>query len=420
MSKIQSIIAREIFNSHANPTIEVKVQLNDGVSCVSSIESGIKKMTYEAQYLYDEDPNRFDGMGVTRAVESVNNEIAPKIVGMEAHEQQKVDRAMIELDGTQNKMKLGANSILAVSQAVAKTAAKSALLTPSLYLRQLISQSNQPHKIPTPMFNLIEGGKHSDGGLNFQEFLVIPATSNSFSRSLEIGLTLYQKLQAALKDGNQATSNAQEGGFSPKLPNNAEALRMLRTVISTTSYSYLKDVFMGVDVAANGMLNNRKYTVKDKNGLLDDEDLIEIYHQMFTDYSLVYFEDPFGEDDWEGWKKMYAAFSSKSLIAGDDITCTNPYRLQTALNNNVVSAIVIKPTQIGTVTESLAVVEIARFKQLKLIVSSRSGATDDDFIADFAVAIDSDYVKFGAPSRERIGKYNRLLEIEKENATVAS
>lgn len=414
MAKIDSIIAREIFDTHGNPTIESIVSLNDGTVARSSVPTGIMKGTYEASQMRDGDNNRFFGQGVLKAVDIVNTVIAPKLVGMEAAEQPKIDKLMIELDETQNKIKLGGNSILSVSQAVCKAAAKSSLLPLVLYLRQYINRGGTEHRIPTPMFNLIEGGKHAENTLNYQEFLAIPATSHTLNDSLEIGITLYKTLRGYLKDNNQSVLCADEGGFAPSYTTNADAFRTMKTVIGMTRFEFLKDVFMGVDVAANAFLSNKKYTIKDKNGQLDQDDLIELYQGLVNDYSIVYFEDPFAEDDWEGWKKMYQSFASKALICGDDITSTNPYRLQSALNNNVLNAIVIKPNQIGTVTEALAVAEIARFKQLKIVVSSRSGETEDNFIADFAVAIDADYVKFGAPARERVIKYNRLLAIEQE------
>lgn len=414
MSKIEHISAREILDTRGNPTIEATVILEDGTVAKSSIPTGVLKGTYEAQHLRDGDSNRYFGLGVLKAVEVVNNDIAPKVVGMEATQQQEIDKLMIELDGTQNKIKLGGNSILSVSQAVCKAAAKSSLLPLSIYLRQFISRQDTAHKMPSPMFNLIEGGKHAENSLNFQQFLLIPASSHTLSESIQIGVTVYKKLREYLKDNNQSVLNADDGGFAPSYSTNADAFRTIKTVVEMTSYAFLRDVFLGVDAAANAFLSNKKYTLKDKNGQLDQDDLIEIYQGLLNDFSLVYFEDPFAEDDWDGWKKMFTQFSSKALICGDDITSTNPYRLQSALNNNVLNAIVVKPNQIGTVTEALAVAEIARFKQLKIIVSTRSGETDDDFIADFAVGVDADYVKFGAPARERIIKYNRLLAIEQE------
>ncbi len=412
--KIGQITGRGILDSRGKPTIEALVTLSDGTIASSSAPTGVTKGTYEAQPLLDGDKEHYDGLGVNQAIEVINSTISPKLAGFEAAEQQKVDAAIIELDGTSNKSKLGANTTIAVSQAICKAAAKSSLLPLSLYLRQFISLHGQQHKIPTPMFNLIEGGRHAENTLNFQEFLVIPATSHTLSESLEIGVSMYQKVREYLKDNNQNILNADEGGFAPSYATNMDALRTLRTAIEMTKYGFLKDIFLGVDINANSFMYNKKYAIKDKNGQLDQSDLMEIYQTMLNDFSLVYFEDPFAEEDWDGWKKIFSVIGQRALISGDEITSTNPYRLQTALNSGVLNAIVIKPNQIGTVTEALAVAEMARFKQLKIVVSSRSGETDDNFIADFAVAIDADYVKFGAPSRERIVKYNRLSAIEAE------
>lgn len=414
MAKIEQITAREILNTKGDPTVEAIVTLDDGTVGISSFPMGAVLGTYEAQPLRDEDPERYFGLGVMRAIDNINTVIAPKIIGMEASAQQQIDKILIELDGTQNKVKLGSNAILTVSQAVCKAAAKSSLLPLVLYMRQFIARSDVEHKMPTPMFNIVEGGKHAENNLNFQEFLVIPATSHTLSESLEIGVTIYKQVRSFLIDNNQSVLTAEEGGFAPSFASNADALKMLKTVIEQSKFGFLKDVFLGLDLAANAMLSNKKYLIKDKNGQLDQEDLMEIYQNLLNDFSIVYFEDPFAEDDWEGWKKIYNTISSKALICGDEVTSSNPYRLQAALNSGIINAIVIKPNQIGTVSEALAVAEIARFKQLKIVVSSRSGETDDDFIVDFAVAIDADYVKFGAPARERIAKYNRLSAIALE------
>lgn len=416
MAKIEQITAREILDTKGNPTVEAIVFLEDGTSASSSVPTGASQGTYEAQPLRDADPERYFGLGVMRAIDNINTVIAPKIIGMEASEQQKIDKILIELDGTQNKVKLGSNAILPISQAVCKAAAKSSLLPLVLHMRQFISLASAKHKIPTPMFNIVEGGKHAENTLNFQEFLVIPATSHSLTEALEIGVTIYKQVRSFLIDNNQSVLVADEGGFAPSFASNADALKMLKTVIEQSKFGFLKDVFLGLDVAANSILSNKKYVIKDKNGQLDQDDLIQIYQDLQNEFSIVYFEDPFAEDDWDGWKKMYTAFSSKVLVSGDEVTSTNPYRLQAALNSNILNAIVIKPNQIGTVSEALAVAEIARFKQLKIVVSGRSGETDDDFIVDFAAAIDADYVKFGAPARERIAKYNRLSAISMELA----
>jgi len=414
MAKIEKITAREIFDSRGNPTVESTVYLSDGTVAASSVPSGASRGTYEAHELRDGDQARFNGKGVLKAVESVNSVIGPAIVGMEAGEQQKIDKKMIELDGTQNKSALGGNAILSISQAVAKVSAKSSLLPLPVYLRQFVSFHMEGNKIPTPLFNMVEGGKHADNGLDFQEFLVIPATSFSFSASLQIGIDIYNALKEYLKAGNFSTNVADEAGFAPNFGSNIDALKNLKSAIETTPYGFSKDVFLGLDVAANEIVSSRKYIIKDKSGEIGHDELLTYYKSIVPEYSIIYLEDPFAEDDWDAWKAIYQELGGSTLIVGDDLTSTNPYRLQTALNNNVINAMIIKPNQIGTITEALAVCEIAKYKNLKIIVSHRSGETADDFIADFAVAVGADYAKFGAPSHERIIKYNRLLEIEQE------
>lgn len=414
MAKIEKVTAREILDSRGNPTVESLVTLSDGTAAVSSVPSGASRGTYEAHELRDNDSNRYKGQGVLKAVESVNSVIGPGIAGMEATHQQEIDKKMIEMDATQNKGNLGGNAILSVSQAVAKASAKSSLLPLSVYLRQFLSYHSEGHKIPTPLFNMIEGGKHADNGLDFQEFLVIPATSFDFSSSLQIGLNIYYAIKDYLKSSNLSTGVGDEGGFAPDFSTNLEALKAIKTAIETTPHPFSKDVFLGLDVAASGLVNNRKYSIKDRSGQIDASDFLAFYKTIVAEFSIIYLEDPFAEDDWEAWRDIYNELGGNTLIVGDDLTSTNPYRLQMAINNNVINSLIVKPNQIGTVTEALEVVEIAKYKNLRVIVSHRSGETNDDFISDFAVAVGADYVKFGAPSHERIIKYNRLSEIEME------
>ena len=420
MAKIEKVTAREILDSRGNPTVEAGVILSDGTSAMSSVPSGASRGTYEAHELRDGDNNRYRGLGVLKAIEGVNSVISPGIIGMDATHQSDVDKKMIEMDGTQNKGSLGGNAILAVSQAVAKAAAKSSLLPLSVYLRQFLSFHSEGHKIPTPLFNMLEGGKHADNGLDFQEFLVIPASSFDFQSSLQIGIDVYNALKEYLRSSNFPTGVADEGGFAPDFTTNLDALKSLKTAIETTPHPFSKDIFLGLDVAASGLVNNRKYSIKDRSGQIDASDLLAFYKTIVSEYSIIYLEDPFAEDDWEAWRDIYNELGGNTLIVGDDLTSTNPYRLQMAINNNVINSLIVKPNQIGTITEALAVVEIAKYKNLKIIVSHRSGETNDDFISDFAVAVSADYVKFGAPSHERIIKYNRLSEIEQDLKRLSS
>lgn len=415
MAIISNVSAREIFNSRGNPTIETSVTLDDGSIGCSSVPSGASTGTYEAAELRDNDKNRFDGKGVLKAVDNINTFISKTIIGMDSFNQSGIDRAMIALDGTPNKANLGANAILSVSQAIIKASAKAQKMSTLSYIRQFSRVDTR--KMPVPIFNLIEGGKHANNLLDFQEFLVVPASTKSYSESLEIGVRVYQALKKMITDRSLVTLVADEGGFSPEIGNNRAALTFLKEAIETSGVVFSYDIFMGLDIAANTLLDGKLYRLIDKPNPYSARDLLNFYQELFSEYSLIYIEDPYSENDTDGWKKIYEALGEKALIVGDDLTTTNPLRLDHALENKLIGGIVIKPNQIGTVTEAIAVAEIARIKGLKIIVSHRSGETEDTFIADFAVGIGADYAKFGAPARERIIKYNRLLEIEQELAS---
>jgi enolase len=416
MAKIKTLTASEILDSRGFPTIRAYIELSDNTAEHSSVAQGVAHHTYEAIEVRDEDQHRFAGHGVTKAVSHINNEIAQKIVGMEVTDQRSIDKALIDLDGTQNKANLGANATLAVSQVVAKAAAKSTVTPLWMYLRNLSGGAERPKKIPTPIFNMLEGGIHAAKHLDLQEFLVIPATSKTFQESLELGFDVYNALKNVLTERNMSTFIADEGGFSPQVPTNIEALSLLRIAIEATRYQFSLDVFLGLDAAADSFKNEKKYVLRDKDTPYTVEELSAYYMNIAHDFSLIYLEDPFAEDDWEGWKKIHDSISSNTLIVGDNVTATNPYRLQLAIDNNVINAMCVKPNQIGTVTETLAVVEMAHFKELKVVVSHRSGETEDTFLSDFAVAVGADYVKFGPPVRERVAKLNRIREIEQQMA----
>lgn len=413
MSKIKEIKAREILNSKGNPTIETTVVLQDGSVGVASIPTGISVGTYEALDLKDHDEKRYRGKGVLKAIENIEKTIAPKLVGFEAADQPLIDRVLIELDGTPNKSHLGANAILSVSIAVCKAAAKSSVLSPFMHVRQFTQKEKLILKIPTPLFNLVNGGLHADGNVDFQEFLVIPASSKPFSEALQNGVAVYSSLKPLLQQSGLSTLLGDEGGYGPKLSSNKDALFLIRQAVDNSALRFGFDIFFGLDVASNSFYKDQQYHLKDKPSPLSSADLVEYYDGLMQELPLLYLEDPVSEDDWEGWLLASSKLSTKTLLVGDDLTVTNPYRLQLAIDKKLIGGIIIKPNQIGTVIESLAVVEIARAAGLKIIVSHRSGETNDDFIADFAVAISADYVKFGAPQRgERIAKYNRLLQIE--------
>lgn len=416
MAKIKQILSREILNAKGHPAIETTVILTDGATGVASSPSGTSVGKYEAVEIRDMDEKKFQGLGVQNAILNIEEIIAPSLLGMDASRQQDIDKKMIDLDGTHNKGRLGANATLSVSMAIAKAAARSSVLPLFLYLREYIKKENIPLKIPTPAFNVINGGKHAQGGsLDFQEFLLIPATSKTYDESLNIGTNVYFALAKILQTNNLSTLTADEGGFSPAVQTNQDALALLRQSIDASNLRIGFDVFLGLDAAANNLFSEERYHVKDKSIAMNSKDIISFYETLNKDYHFLYLEDGLSEDDWEGWTQLCARLSQQTLIVGDDLTVTNPYRLQTALDKKTITGIIIKPNQIGTVIESLAVVEMARQAGLKIIVSHRSGETNDDFIADFAVAASADYVKFGAPVRgERVAKYNRLLQIEKQ------
>jgi enolase len=415
MAKIKQITANEILNAKGHPTIETIVILTDGAVGIASCPSGTSVGKYEAIEIRDKDEKRFQGLGVRNAIMNIEEIIAPGLLGMDATKQQDIDKKMISLDGTVNKGRLGANAILSVSMAVAKAAAKSSILPLFLYLREFIKKENVPLKIPIPAFNVINGGKHAEGTIDFQEFLVIPASSKKFDESIIIGTNVYAALKKSLETNNLSTLVGDEGGFSPKVETNQDALLMLKQVIEGINLRLGFDVFLGLDAAAGNFFTNQQYHIRDKSISLSSKDLVSFYKTLNNDYHLLYLEDGLAEDDWDGWRQLYAEMSQQTLIVGDDLIATNPYRLQMALDKKTITGIIIKPNQIGTVIEALAVVEMARQANLKIIVSHRSGETNDDFIADFAVAVSADYVKFGAPARgERVAKYNRLLQIERQ------
>lgn len=415
MSTISQIHTREILDSRGNPTVETTVILSDNATGTASCPSGASTGTYEAKELRDGDAKRFHGLGVQKAIQNIRNIIAPRLVGKDATKQAEIDNFMITLDSTQNKANFGANAILSVSMAVSKAAAKSLVMPLFQYLHQYIKTNSAVLKIPSPLFNVINGGKHADGNVDFQEFIITPATSIPYSQALQLASNIYVSLKDTLRQNNYDTLVGDEGGFAPTLASNQAALTLLKQACESAGYRPGYDVFFGLDVASNSFFKNGKYSLKDHPAGVSTNELIAIYEDLYKNFKLLYLEDPLSEDDWDGWSALYTKLANNILIVGDDLVVTNPYRLQMAITKKAISGLVVKPNQIGTVIEALAVVEIARQAGIKVIVSHRSGETNDDFIADFAVAACADYVKFGAPARgERVAKYNRLLQIENE------
>ena len=417
MSNIKNIWAREILDSRAIPTIEAACQLDNGQIAVSSVPSGTSTGSHEALEIRDNDPKRLKGHGVLKAIENIKSIIAPTLIGNDPSLQNEIDKRLIELDGTENKSKLGANAILAVSAVIAKAGALVNSMTLYSWLNTLAQKAGLSAnvKIPIPLFNMINGGKHGAGNLDFQEFLVISASSKEYAKSLQMGVEIYLSIGANLERRGAIHSVGVEGGYAPNLFTNADAFEVIVESIKETSYSLGRDVFLGLDVAADSFYENGNYVIRDKSAPLDDNALLEYYKSLIGQYHLAVLEDPFTEDAWGSWQKINDTFKDQLLIVGDDLLATNLKRVEKAVTEKACNSILVKPNQIGTISETFSVINKAKESGWKIIVSHRSGETNDAFIADFAVGVGADYVKFGAPSRgERVAKYNRLSAIANE------
>jgi enolase len=416
-AKIFSVKAREILDSRGNPTIETTVILESGYRGVASVPSGASVGSHEVQELRDGDKERYNGMGVQKAVANVNTIIQQKLQGMDAMDQQTIDKTMIDLDGTTNKNKLGANSILSVSHAVASAASAESQLPLYQYINQLYNkiEPTKIERIPIPMFNIINGGLHGAGNLNFQEFLVIPASNKSYHEALRMGVEIYIAARQILIYRNAIHSVGDEGGFAPNLFTNTDAFEVILEAIRNVHFRIGFEVYLGLDIAANYFLKAQGYQIMDRPVAFNRNEFINYLIELQQKYHLLVMEDVLDEDDWDGWKELTQKIGKDVFIVGDDFLATNVDRLNRAINENACSAILIKPNQIGTLTEVFEVTALAKKNNIKTIVSHRSGETTDTFIADLAVGIQADNVKFGAPARgERVVKYNRLLEIEAE------
>lgn len=418
MPKITRVWSREILDSRGIPTVETGVMTDTGAVGVASVPSGTSTGTYEAHELRDGDNNRYVGKGVMKAVGNVNSVIGPALVGRDPIDQTGVDKLILSLDGTEKKDKLGANAILSASLAALKAGA--AVSNMPLYrwvatiaLQYGLTQSSW--RIPTPIFNMINGGLHGAGNLDFQEFHIIPPTSLSFSTGLERSASVYHMLRGNLERRGAIHSVGDEGGFAPNLFTNVDALTILVETLAEGGFALGRDLFLGLDVAATTFYRDGKYHIRDRSTPLDQEAFIGFYTNLNDQYHLAILEDPLHEDDWEGWARVVSAFSGNVLVVGDDLLVTNPKRVQKAIETKACNAILVKPNQIGTVTETLEVIKMSKAAGWKIVVSHRSGETNDVAIADFAVGVGADFVKFGAPARgERVAKYNRLLAIESE------
>ena len=410
MKEISKVSSREILDSRGNPTVEVDVSLSDGSNGRAAVPSGASTGTHEAMELRDGDRSRFLGKGVLRAVTNVTDIIGPAVVGMNAGNQRELDEALINLDGTENKSSLGANSILGVSMATCRAAAASA----GVSLFQHLSDGNAT-LLPIPMMNILNGGQHADNNVDIQEFMIFPVGAGSFAEALRMGTETFHHLKAVLKSKGLSTSVGDEGGFAPSLSSNEEALEMILEATAKTGYSIGNDLVLALDVAASEIYKNGIYHLESEGKALSSEELIDYYTSLVKKYPIVSIEDGLAEDDWEGWQKLNTALGSKVQIVGDDLTVTNTVRLQRAIDEQVMNAILIKLNQVGTVSETINTIRLARKNGLATIVSHRSGETEDTFIADFSVAMGAGQMKTGSASRsERICKYNQLLRIEEE------
>lgn len=417
MSKIAQIWGREILDSRGIPTVETACRLDTGQVAVASVPAGTSTGTHEALELRDQDQKRYLGKGVLKAVETVNSVLGPALVGVEGTDQEGVDNKLKDLDGTENKSKYGANAILSISLAVCKAASLAQKKNLYVWINFLAQRLGlKPTlRIPTPLFNMINGGLHGAGNLDFQEFHVIPASSKTFSQSLQAGVEIYLTIGDSLARRGAIHSVGNEGGYAPNLFTNADALEVLVEAIKQTSYSLGRDVFLGIDVAANTFFKGEEYVIKDKSSPLDENEMLDFYKSLNDQYRLAILEDGFHEDAWESWKKLTELLGTQVLVVGDDLLATNPKRVEKAIAEKSCNSILVKPNQIGTVSETIKVIKTARDVGWKIIVSHRSGETNDHFIADFAVGLGAEYCKFGAPSRgERVAKYNRLSAIEIE------
>ena len=407
-STIYKIIAREILDSRGNPTIEVDVTLSDGSLGRAAVPSGASTGEHEAVELRDNDTLRYLGKGVKKAVKIVNTTIANEIIGLDALNQKNIDEAMISLDGTSNKSKLGANSILGVSIAVAKSASNSKNMPFYEYINQ-----NKTYTMPIPMMNIINGGSHADNNVDFQEFMVFPIGAKSFSNALQMGTEIFHQLKKVLKNKNLNTSVGDEGGFAPNLKSNNEAIEVILKAIDNAGYKAGKNVYIALDVAASELFDKDKYIIKSENRSLSSDQMISYYQNIIETYPIISIEDGLDENDWGGWSLMNEALGDKVQIVGDDLTVTNINRLQKAIDLKAMNAILIKLNQIGTLTETLDAIALAKKADFGAIISHRSGETEDTTIADLAVASGVGQIKTGSASRtDRICKYNQLLRIE--------
>jgi len=411
ISPIRSIVAREILDSRGNPTLEADVTLDGSVRGRAAVPSGASTGIHEAVELRDGDQLRFGGKGVLRAVENANNIIAPALIGENALQQRTIDRIMINLDGSSNKDRLGANAILAVSMAVSRAAAAALGLPLYRYLG-----GTNACILPVPMMNIINGGAHADNNVDPQEFMIVPAGAKSFAESLRMGTETFHALKGVLKKKGYATSVGDEGGFAPNLKSSEEALDVIMEAIKKAGYEPGKQIYLALDIAASEMYEDGKYFFKKSSGArLAADQMVQLYERWTRQYPIVSIEDGMAEDDWDGWKLITERLGQRIQLVGDDLYVTNTERLRKGISMSASNSVLIKLNQIGTLTETLACIEMAKRAGWTAVVSHRSGETEDSTIADVVVATNAGQIKTGAPCRsERVAKYNQLLRIEEE------
>ena len=413
MSEIIDIHAREILDSRGNPTVEVEVFLASGASGVAAVPSGASTGEREALELRDGDEKRFHGKGVTKAVNNVIEEIAPRIIGLDSEDQVYIDKLLVEMDGTENKQRLGANAILGVSLAICKATANEL----DIPLYRYIGGTNAK-QLPVPLMNIMNGGAHADNNLDIQEFMIMPAGLDDFSSALRAGSEIFDSLKKILKSKGLNTAVGDEGGFAPDLDRNEEALALILQAIEDAGYKPGKDVFLALDVAASELYKDGKYSFEGKE--VSSSDMVNYYENLINNYPILSIEDGLGENDWDGWKELTDRLGRKVQLVGDDIFVTNTKILERGIKEGVANSILIKLNQIGTLTETLDAIEMAERAGYTAVISHRSGETEDTTIADLAVACNTGFIKTGSLARsERIAKYNRLIRIEEELADAA-
>ncbi|KGN36464.1 phosphopyruvate hydratase [Knoellia subterranea] len=408
MASIDAVGAREILDSRGNPTVEVEVALDDGTIARAAVPSGASTGAFEAVERRDGDKDRYLGKGVEKAVDAVIDELGPKLLGFEAHDQRLIDAEMLAIDGTDNKEKIGANAILGVSLAVSKAAAESA----GLPLFRYVGGPNA-RVLPVPMMNILNGGSHADSNVDIQEFMIAPIGADTFREALRWGTEVYHSLKAVLKEKGLSTGLGDEGGFAPNLESNRAALDLILEAIEKAGYTPGEQIALALDVAASEFFEDGSYAFE--GGKKSADEMVDYYAELVDSYPLVSIEDPLNEDDWDGWKSMTDRLGSRVQLVGDDLFVTNPERLARGIESGTANALLVKVNQIGSLTETLDAVELAQRNGYRCMMSHRSGETEDTTIADLAVATNCGQIKTGAPARsERVAKYNQLLRIEEE------